>query len=134
MKNLLEGKTAFIVDDTAFMRAGLTKQLIELGFGKEKITHFENGRNAFEALLQVKVDVVFSDWNMPIMDGLEFLKQLRGSNSPMRDVPVVMITTESEKSKVVAALQYKISGYIIKPVMLPKLEEVLELIFGEQNE
>lgn len=134
MKNSLEGKRAFVVDDTAFMRSALAKLLIELGFEKEKIEHFENGKEALEAALERTPDVIFSDWNMPILNGLEFLKILRGHRTAIAQVPVVMITTESERSKVVEALKYKISGYIIKPVQYLKLEEVVTSIFGGQDE
>lgn len=132
-KDLLRGKSAFIVDDTGFMRANLAKQLIDIGFSKEKIFQFENGRLALDALPKHKVDVLFTDWNMPIMNGLEFIKHIRASNSSFSQVPVVMITTESEKSKIIEALQFRISGYILKPIQGNKIEEVLELIFGDSE-
>lgn len=133
MRESLQEKMVFIVDDTSFMRTGLIKQLIELGFRKENITQFENGKQALAGLSQVPVDIVFSDWNMPEMNGIDFLKNLRGDPSDFSDVPVVMITTESERGKVIEALKYKLSGYIIKPVQQSKLQEVLEQIFGDEN-
>lgn len=108
MRELLAEKMAFVVDDTAFMRTGLIKQLIELGFRKENIHQCENGRVALEGLQQTHADVVFSDWNMPEMNGIDFLRQLRALKSTASEVPVVMITTESERGKVVEALKYKI--------------------------
>ncbi len=127
-------KKIFVVDDTAFMRTTLVKYLIELGFSRENITEFENGRLALTALITSEVipDIIFSDWNMPIMTGIEFLKALR-KEEQFKNVPVVMITTVSEKDKIVECLQYRLRGYLLKPLNKEKLEETVKNIFGEED-
>lgn len=124
------GKHVFVVDDTSFMRASLVNLLVEFGFSRDHIHEYENGRMALDALLAGgQVDVVFSDWNMPILSGLEFLKILRSQPTELSKTPVVMITTVSEKPKVIEALRYKLSGYLLKPVEKKKLFGVLQSVF-----
>ncbi len=126
-------KRVFVVDDTSFMRAGLVKQLVELGFDKGKIFQYETGLAAIEAFkTDFNVDIIFSDWNMPLMTGIELLKAVRTSDHPKATLPIVMITTVSEKDKVIEALKFKLSGYIIKPVDKEKLTEVVESVFGNE--
>lgn len=124
-----KSKVIFIVDDTAFMRTGMVKYLIELGCKKENLLQFENGQEALSALDKSPPHLIFSDWNMPLMNGLEFLKKIRASDHPTRNVPVVMVTTVSEKDKVIEALQFNLSGYILKPVAIDKLKKTLNDVF-----
>ena len=128
-------KRVFVVDDTSFMRAGLIKQLVELGFDKAKIFQYETGLAAIEAFkTDFNVDIIFSDWNMPLMTGIELLKAIRTSDHPQATLPIVMITTVSEKDKVIEALKFKLSGYIIKPVDKEKLSEVIGNVFGDESD
>jgi two-component system chemotaxis response regulator CheY len=126
-------KKIFVVDDTAFMRVTLVKYLIELGFARENITEFENGRLALSAVIadEIKPDLIFSDWNMPVMSGIDFLKALR-KDEQFKELPVVMITTVSEKDKIVECLQYRLRGYLLKPLNKDKLEETVKNIFDEE--
>ncbi|MES2527728.1 MAG: response regulator [Bdellovibrionota bacterium] len=136
MKEIFWSKYLYVVDDTAFMRAGLIKLLIELGFDKDKILQFENGQAALNAFMLGKhVDLILSDWNMPQMTGIELLKEIRQSKSSWSQVPIVMITTVSEKDKVIEALAFKISGYLLKPVDIDKLSKTMNSVFlGENDE
>ncbi len=128
-------KRVFVVDDTAFMRAGLIKLLVELGFDKAKIFQYETGLAAIEAFKnESNVDIIFSDWNMPLMTGIELLKAIRTSTHPLASLPIVMITTVSEKDKVIEALKFKLSGYIIKPVDKEKLSGVIANVFGDESD
>lgn len=128
-------KRVYVVDDTAFMRVGLIKLLAELGFDKNKIQQFENGREAFEALRADpdECDVILCDWNMPQMTGIDLLKVVRSANSARPDMKFILITTESEKDKVIEAIQYKVNGYLLKPVNPEKLKNTLEEIFEDQE-
>ncbi len=132
MKEIFKQKYIFVVDDTAFMRASLVKLLIEIGFDRDKIKQFENGQAALDAVnAESKLDLIFSDWNMPLMTGVELLKAIRSGKHAHSDIPIVMITTVSEKEKVIEALKFKLSGYIIKPIQEDKLLETVENIFGD---
>lgn len=128
-------KKIYVVDDTAFMRVGLIKILSELGFDKNKIQQFENGREAFESLRSApnECDLILCDWNMPQMTGIDFLKLMRSLKFERPDIPFVLITTESEKDKVVEAIQYKVNGYLLKPINVEKLKSTLEDIFEDQD-
>jgi len=125
-------KKILIVDDTAFMRAGLIKILIELGFSKDNLRQCEDGNIAVDQLRKddVVFDLILSDWNMPNMNGLELLKHVRSSGGKTATLPFVLITTVSEKEKVIEAINYKVTGYLLKPVASTALEENLRRIFG----
>jgi len=89
-----------LVDDSGTMRTIQKRCLNKLGI--EDITEDEEGRQTLDKFEQAEFDVVLSDWNMPNMDGLALLKEIRQRNA---DIPVVMITTEAERARVVAALR-----------------------------
>jgi two-component system, chemotaxis family, chemotaxis protein CheY len=75
----------------------------------------ENGQKAYQLLEANKVSLVLLDWNMPEMNGIEFLKKVR-SMPNYKDLPIIMITSESAKYSVVEALQSGATDYIIKPI------------------
>lgn len=131
MPQELKNIRIMVVDDTAFMRSTLVRLLLELGFHKDNIIQFENGRHALDRLKtsDEKFDLVLSDWNMPNLNGLEFLKLVRASNLYFRKIPFVLITTVSEKEKVVEAILFQVNGYLLKPLEMPKLKETLETIY-----
>ncbi len=81
-----------------------------------------NGAEALNALRQNPVDLVLCDINMPVMDGLEFIRQM-GSVENTKGVPVVMITTEGSESHVVEALSHGARGYIRKPFTPEEVKE-----------
>ena len=117
------------------MRAGLINILVNMGFDRQKITQFDSGLSALEGFKsQAKVDLIFSDWNMPLMTGIELLKAIRTSGDSRRDIPIVMITTVSEKDKVIEALKFRLSGYILKPVEQTKVLEIVSGIFEAESD
>lgn len=127
----LHAKKIFVIDDTAFMRAGLIKFLVELGCDKSKIVQFEHGLEARTKMQEnPDCDLILCDWNMPQMTGIELLKWVR-SDAHWQRTPFILITTESERDKVVEAIQFKVNGYILKPVGITKLQETLDNVFGE---
>ena len=105
---------ALIVDDSAVMRKIVTRSLQRAGIQLSQIYEAENGVEGLDKLQQNKVDLILCDINMPVMDGLEFVKRLaRVENA--RGVPVVMITTEGSEAHVMEALSAGARGYIRKP-------------------
>jgi len=84
----------------------------------------ENGKKAMQLLETNKVDLVFLDWNMPEMDGMEFLKKVR-TMPDYKDIPIIMVTSESAKYNVVEALQNGATDYIVKPVSEKVFKEKL---------
>ena len=109
-----------IVDDSVVMRKIVTKALMEAGH-----TDLVEAADGKEALSKAgDVDVVLTDWNMPVMDGLTFVKEFRKGSQ----VPVVMITTEGGKKEVLEAMKAGVNDYIVKPftpsVLISKLESL----------
>jgi len=107
-------KTILVVDDSRIMRNIVKNTFAEL---KIPCTYLEaeDGKKAFQLLETNKVSLVFLDWNMPEMDGLEFLKKVR-SMPDYDNLPIVMVTSESAKYNVVEALDAGVTDYIVKPV------------------
>jgi two-component system chemotaxis response regulator CheY len=99
-----------VVDDSQMTRMVVSKTLRT--FGNIEVTEAEDGRKAIEAFGQKEFDLVFSDWNMPNMNGLELLGEIRQKN---KTVPVIMITTEGSKERVQSAISLGVSDYLLKP-------------------
>ena len=88
-----------------------------------------DGKRAFQLLETNKVNLVFLDWNMPEMDGMEFLQKVRVM-SDYQDLPIVMVTSEAARYNVSEALQAGATDYIVKPINEKTFKEkVLELAF-----
>jgi two-component system chemotaxis response regulator CheY len=116
-----------LVDDSGTMRTIQKRCLNKLGI--EDIVEAEDGRAALKLYGKHRFDVVLSDWNMPVMDGLTLLKEIRKLNS---EIPFIMITTEAERARVVAAIQAGCSDYLVKPFTPDGLKEKLEKWIGIQ--
>lgn len=99
-----------IVDDSKTMRNILRKSL--MGMGYSDFIEAEDGKQALAEVNSHQPNLVLLDWNMPVMNGLEFLKNYRNED---KDTPVIMITTEAEKSRVIEAIKAGVNNYIIKP-------------------
>jgi two-component system chemotaxis response regulator CheY len=74
------------------------------------------------------VDLIITDWHMPKMDGLEFIKRVRANNS-LSDIPMLMVTAEADRSNVLSAIQAGVNNYITKPFNAIDLQEKVEKIF-----
>lgn len=116
-----------IVDDFATMRRILKGALKQLGF--KNIVEAEDGSEAITLLKKEKVDLILSDWNMPKMNGLEFLKAVRADVS-LKETPFIMVTAEGQKDNVVDAIKSGVTNYIIKPFTPEALGEKLKKVFG----
>ncbi len=117
-----------IVDDMQSLRELLAAYLRRLGY--KHITEAVDGEDAYKKLFEAKAgntpfDLVISDWNMPNMNGIDFLKLLR-ANPDFKKLPFLLTTTESEKPKVIEAIQSGVTNYMVKPVEEATLKEKLE--------
>ena len=115
-----------VVDDFSTMRRIVRNLLKELGF--TNVEEAEDGAVALSKLRQGGFEVVVSDWNMPNMDGLTMLQNVR-ANEALKKIPVLMVTAEAKKENIVAAAQAGASGYIVKPFTAATLDEKLNKIF-----
>ena len=121
-------KTVLVVDDSRIMRNIVKNTFAELKIPSQYL-EAGDGKKAIQLLETNKVDLVFLDWNMPEMDGLEFLQKVRAMNE-YKELPIIMVTSEAAKYHVIEALQAGATDYIIKPVHEKTFKEkVLEIGF-----
>jgi two-component system chemotaxis response regulator CheY len=119
---------ALIVDDSSVMRKIVERALRQAGLSTLVVHEAGSGNEGLEVLRAKQVDLILSDINMPSMDGLEFVRQIRAQNLAP-GVPVVMITTESSEEHVKQAIQAGARGYIRKPFTAEQVKErVLPLV------
>jgi two-component system chemotaxis response regulator CheY len=117
-----------IVDDSSVMRKIVERALRQAGLDPMTVHEAGSGTEGLELLKDKQVDLILSDINMPSMDGLEFLRQIRAQNLAP-GVPVVMITTESSEEHVKQAILAGAQGYIRKPFTAEQVKErVLPLL------
>jgi len=122
---------ALIVDDSSVMRKIVERSLRQAGVELDKVVEAGNGAEALAALGKEQVDLILCDINMPVMDGLEFVKQLSTVESA-KGVPVVMITTEGSENHVVQALSAGAKGYIRKPFTPEQVKEHVLPVVGRK--
>ncbi len=120
MKNIL------VVDDSRIMR-NIVKNTFDTMNIPCQYIEAENGKEALRALEGNEINLVFLDWNMPHLSGLDFLKEVR-TNPKYEKLPVVMVTSEAARYNVIEALKSGVSAYLIKPVSVDKFKKTLESI------
>ncbi|PRY64570.1 two-component system chemotaxis response regulator CheY [Vreelandella songnenensis] len=119
-----------VVDDFPTMRRIVRSLLKELGF--TNVDEAEDGQDALNKLRAGSFEFVVSDWNMPNMDGLEMLKEIR-QDEGLKHLPVLMVTAEAKKENIIAAAQAGANGYVVKPFTAATLEEKLNKIFEKMG-
>ncbi len=103
-----------VVDDSTMMRSVIKSTLAQYGAGKNiEVVEAVNGQEALDRIGEGGIDLVLLDWQMPVVDGLTFVKQVRGAGN---QVPIVMVTSVTDKQKVMEAGKAGINTYIEKPV------------------
>jgi len=104
--------TLITVDDSLTMRRIIKNTLNKVGF--KNILEAADGVEALDIIANNKVDLIITDWNMPEMDGLEFIRTLKASNE-FKYIPILMVTTEAAKEDILEALRHGVNNYIVKP-------------------
>ncbi len=122
----MEDLKFLVVDDFSTMRRILRNLLKELGFAN--VQEAENGAEGLAKLRADKYDFVVLDWNMPVMTGIELLKEIR-ADATLKHLPVLMVTAEAKKENIIEAAQAGASGYVVKPFTAAILDEKLKKIF-----
>ena len=101
-----------VVDDSFTMRRLISRFLYAMGH--QKIFCAANGREAYTTLLKEDgVDLIITDWFMPVMDGIEFTTRVR--RSPWNQTPILMVTTNAAHEAVIEALRVGVNNYLVKP-------------------
>ncbi len=119
-----------VVDDFSTMRRIVRNLLKELGYNN--VEEAEDGADALNKLRNGDFEFVVSDWNMPNMDGLTMLQNIR-ADAKLSSLPVLMVTAEAKKENIIAAAQAKANGYVVKPFTAATLEEKLTKIFEKME-
>ncbi len=119
--------TILVVDDFESMRHIIKGTLKAIGFSN--FTEAEDGAIAMKKLEKEKVDLIISDWIMPNMDGLEFLKTVKG-NEKFKKIPFIMVTAEGQKGNVLDAINAGVNNYIVKPFTSETLHAKLQKVLG----
>lgn len=114
-----------VVDDFPTMRRIVKNLLKQLGF--ENIDEAEDGAQALGKLKTGGYGLVVSDWNMPVMEGIDLLKHVR-EDETLKSIPFLMVTAEAEKDKVITAIKAGVDNYVVKPFTAEILKEKLEKI------
>ncbi len=113
------------VDDSPTMRRIVVNSLKRIGY--DDVVEAANGKEALARLYSEKIDVVITDWNMPELNGIEFVKAVR-SDEHFNNLPILMITTRGVRDDIVEALRAGVSSYIVKPFSPQTLKSKIEAI------
>ena len=115
-----------VVDDSATMRRIVVNSLSRIGFGE--VVEAADGGEALD-VFDGSIDFVITDWNMPNMSGLDFVKSLRGRDEGKK-VPILMVTTRSVREDIVQAAQAGVNNYVVKPFTPQVLKEKIDQVLG----
>ncbi len=113
------------VDDSPTMRRIVVNTLKRIGFND--VVEATNGKDALVKLYSEKIDFIITDWNMPEMNGLEFVQAVKADDN-YKNIPILMITTRGVKDDIIQAMKVGVSSYIVKPFTPQTLKEKIESI------
>lgn len=117
-----------VVDDSPTMRRIVVNAL--KSFGWTDVIEAEDGQDALGKLKGAGIEFVITDWNMPIMTGLELTKALRSSEE-YQSVPILMVTTRGLKTDIIDALKAKVNNYVVKPFTPQVLKEKIDAVLNK---
>jgi two-component system chemotaxis response regulator CheY len=115
-----------VVDDFSTMRRIIKNLLRDLGF--TNVDEADDGSTALPKLKAGGFDFLITDWNMPIMEGIQLLKEVR-SDPKLASLPVLMVTAEARREQIVMAAEAGVNGYIVKPFTAQTLDQKIAKIF-----
>jgi two-component system, chemotaxis family, chemotaxis protein CheY len=118
-----------VVDDFATMRQIVKRSLGALGY--HNIVEAADGVDALDKLEQEQFNFIISDWNMPKMMGIDFLKAVRG-HERFKGIPFLMVTAEAKRENIIEAAKAGVSQYIVKPFTVESLQEKMDAIFAKK--
>lgn len=119
-----------IVDDFSTMRRIIKNLLRDLGF--TNTAEADDGATALPMLKSGGFDFLVTDWNMPIMSGLDLLREVRADDK-LKHLPVLMVTAEAKRDQIITAAQAGVNGYVVKPFTAQALKDKIEKIFERVN-
>jgi len=117
---------ALVADDSNTMRKSLIRSLNACGL--DDVVEADDGAEAIRLFAEQSFDLVLTEWNMPTKSGLELIQEIRAGGAK---VPIIMITTEAEKSRVIEVIKAGVNDYVIKPFTAEMLREKIERVMGQ---
>ena len=121
-----KGMKILVVDDFSTMRRIIRNLLRDLGMNNSE--EADDGATALPMLKTGKFDFLVTDWNMPIMEGIDLVRAIR-ADPDLRELPILMVTAEARREQIVAAAEAGVKGYIVKPFTAQTLEQKIAKIF-----
>lgn len=118
-----------IVDDSSTMRRIIINTLNKIGF--RDLVEASNGREGIDRLANGDIEMIITDWNMPEMSGIDFIRHVRRQEESAT-LPVLMVTTNAAKDDIVQALQAGVNNYVIKPFTPETLREKIDVVLGRE--
>ena len=119
-----------VVDDMSTMRRIVKNVLKQIGY--TSVQEAPDGQEALKKLKGGGFGLVVTDWNMPVMTGLELLKAIR-ADAELKSLPVLMVTAEAQKENIIEAIQAGVSNYVVKPFTAEALLEKLTKVFAKKT-
>lgn len=116
-----------VVDDSSTMRRIIINTLHKLGH--HDIVEAANGREGIDRVTEGPIDLIITDWNMPEMNGVEFVRSLRAIGGTQQ-LPVLMVTTNAAKDDIVEALRAGVSNYVVKPFTPDTIKEKIDAVMA----
>lgn len=112
-----------VVDDSSTMRRIIINTLNKIGYSD--CAEASNGREGVERLAAGPVDMIITDWNMPEMSGVDFIRAVR-ANDQFKHLPVLMVTTNAAQEDIVQALDAGVNNYVVKPFTPDTIKERIQ--------
>ena len=119
-----------VVDDSRIMRNVLKNILKEKQIDENAILEAGNGVEALEMLKNNEIDLILLDWNMPKLNGIELVKIVR-NHERLKEIPIIMVTSEAARYNVMEAIKAGVTDYIIKPIRGEIVHKKLEELLGQ---
>jgi len=121
-----------IVDDSLPMRSVIKRTLKAAGYGKAEVLEAANGQEALDLMKNAWIDIILTDYNMPVMNGLAFIKAIK-KDEVAKDIPVVIISTEGHESKIKEFMDCGAAGFITKPFTPEAIRDLIVNILGDTD-
>ncbi len=120
-----------IIDDDSTTRRIVARLVKQIGF--KEFIEAENGQQAYDLMQESDFDLILSDLDMPVMDGMELLEKVR-NNERLKSIPFIMVTANDSKDNIMRAVKAHVSQYIVKPFTASALKEKIAKVLDQTKE
>jgi len=124
------GYTVLLVDDSETIRGAMERTFRMAKLPMDEVIHASNGAEAIEILRKRWVDIVLADINMPVMNGVDLVKNMK-ANPEWREIPVAIVSTEGSTTRIAELNSVGVSGYLRKPCRPEEIRDLLHKVLGQ---